>query len=195
MRGLVAWPTGDDGVPLIDSHDRMDTYTDSNWGPQDASHPKDGETRTSELEMYSLLGSVVTYMGGPLDWSSIREKRCSRNVCEAEIKGMDEGVKTVLGLRHFFDDIGATHLAEPTPMLFCDNQGGVAWAHSEAITKRLRHSNIRETAVRDSIKLGEISLHHIPGRINPADLFTKEMKDKAHFYALRLALMSQRANT
>ena len=30
-------------------------------------------------------------MGGPLQWSVIREKRISGSSCEAEIKAMDEG--------------------------------------------------------------------------------------------------------
>jgi hypothetical protein len=43
VRGNVAWPT--DKVPRLNSYDRAYTFTDSNWGPQDASHPKEGELR------------------------------------------------------------------------------------------------------------------------------------------------------
>jgi hypothetical protein len=189
LKAIVAWPT--DAIPRIANVDRLDTYTDSNWGPQDASRPHPGETRT-DAEMYSLLGAVVTYMGGPLDWCSVREKQASRSVCESEIRGMDEGTKMILGLRHLFEDFEATHLSVPTPILYSDNQGGIAWAHSEAITKKLRHVNLREVAVRDSIRAGAITLGHIPGKINPSDLFTKEMKDRAHFELLRSALMSRR---
>ncbi|MGL4351401.1 MAG: Ty1/Copia family ribonuclease HI, partial [Plesiomonas shigelloides] len=189
VQGVVAWPT--DGVPRITSFDRLDPFTDSNWGPQDASVPKEGEMR-QEGEMNSLLGAVVTYLGGPLDWSCTREKRCSRSVCESEVKGMDEGVKMVQGLRHLFGDIGATHLSEATPMLFSDNQGGILWAKSEAITKKMRHINIREVAVRDAVKFNEITIGHIPGPLNPADAFTKEMRNDAHFRDLRACLMSPR---
>ena len=170
----------------------LTTDTDSNWGPQDASHPKEGELRYDD-EVNSLLGSVVTYMGGPLDWSCTREKRYSRSVCESEIKAMDEGVKMVLPLRHLFADLHATHLSAATPMHFADNAGGIAWASSEAITKKLRHVNIREVAVRDSIRQSEITLHHIPGDLNPSDLFTKEMKSLEHFVQLRACLMSPRS--
>ena len=190
VRGMVAWPT--DGVPRVSSFDRLDVCTDSNWGPQDASHPKDGEMR-QEGEVNSLLGSVVTYLGGPLDWSCTREKRCSRSVCESEVKGMDEGVKMVLALRHLFADLpGASHISEATPMLYSDNQGGIFWAQSEAITKKMRHINIREVAVRDAVKFKEITIGHIPGPLNPADAFTKEMRNDAHFRDLRACLMSQR---
>ena len=189
VRGHVAWPT--DKKPRLSSHDRIDVCSDSNWGPQDASHPKPDEVRTGD-EVNSLLGAVTTYMGGPLDWSCTREKRCSRSVCESEIKGMDQGVKMVLAIRHLFDDLGATHLAAPTPMLLADNAGGIAWAKSEAITKKMRHVNIREVAVRDSIKNNEISIAHIPGDLNASDLFTKEHKDNTHYFHLRGCLMSPR---
>ena len=132
------------------------------------------ELRTDK-EMYSLMGSTVTYMGGPIDWACTREKKASRSVCESEIKGMDEGTKMVLALRHLFHDLGITHLSRPTPLLFSDNQGGLAWAHSEAMTKKLRHVNLREVAIQDSLRNSDISIGHIPGNLNPADLFTKEM--------------------
>ena len=36
----------------------------------------------------------------------------------------------------------------------------------------------------------EVAPVHIPGVLNPADLFTKEMRDVAHFLQLRSAIMS-----
>jgi hypothetical protein len=87
---------------------------------------------------------------------------------------MDQGVKMVLAIRHLFEDLGATHLACATPMLLADNAGGIAWALSEAITKKMRHVNIREIAVRDSLKRDKISIGHIPGDLNCSDLFTKK---------------------
>jgi hypothetical protein len=154
--------------------------TDSNWGPQDASRPKPDETHT-DAKMYSLLGACVTYMGGPLDWCSVREKKASHSVCESEIYGMDEGTKMVLALHHLFQDFGTSHLSAPTPILYSDNQGGVAWAQSEATTKKLCHVNLCEVAVRDSLWAGDIELGKIPGWLNLSDIFTKEMKDTSHF--------------
>jgi hypothetical protein len=44
---------------------RDGTYTNAKWGPQDASHPKDGEMIRIE-DAQSLLGHVVMRMGGPI---------------------------------------------------------------------------------------------------------------------------------
>jgi hypothetical protein len=54
--------------------------------------------------------------------------------------------------------------------------------------KGLRHLNIHDCAVRDSIQAEEVTIHHIQGVINPADIFTKEMKDGLHFRALLLLI-------
>jgi hypothetical protein len=57
-------------------------YTDANWGPQDASHPLPGETVVIE-DAQSLLGHVVTRMGGPVCWGCMRETRTmSQSSCE-----------------------------------------------------------------------------------------------------------------
>jgi hypothetical protein len=47
-------------------------YTDANWGPQDASHPKEGQTVDIE-DAQSLLGHVIMRMGGPVCWGCLRE--------------------------------------------------------------------------------------------------------------------------
>ena len=103
---------------------------------------------------------------------------------------MSEGHKMVMGLRNFFKDLDATHLSQPTPLLFCDNQGAVTWVHSEAISRNMRQLNLRQCTLRESVKLGEVNAVHIPGPLNSADLFTKEIRDKLHFVDLRSSLMS-----
>ena len=41
-------------------------FTDSNWGPQDASKPKPNETRTVTMEeLKSIQGFYITRMGDP----------------------------------------------------------------------------------------------------------------------------------
>ena len=62
----------------------------------------------------------------------------------------------------------------------------VTWSKSKT-TKGLRYLQIRENSVREN---KNIEVLHIPGKINPADMFTKEDKDAAHFKQLRDATVS-----
>ena len=45
----------------------------------------------------------------------------------------------------------------------------------------IRHMEMRENAVREWVQDASLKVLHVPGRINPADIFTKEMRDGAHF--------------
>jgi hypothetical protein len=127
-----------------------------------------------------------------LDWKVVRESRMSRSSCEAEIKAMDEGCKILEFIQHILREMGIEDGKYPAPLLYNDNKGAVCWSLTEAITKKLRHLNIREVAVRDAAKNGDIVIGHIPGVLNFADIFTKEMKDTHHFLELRAALMQPR---
>ena len=165
-------------------------YTDANWGPQDASSAKPGDSITCD-EVRSLLGHIITRMGGPLLWDCVREKKSSRSVCESEICSVDEGCKSGLQVRHISQDLDLDEVKKPTP-LYNDNRGCCDWSYGVNISKRLRHFNIREVAVRDDVKAGDISVTHLPGRVNIADLFTKEIRDAAHFREMAFRLISPR---
>jgi hypothetical protein len=166
-------------------------YTDANWGPQDASHPLAGQTVTLE-EVKSLLGHVVFRIGGPICWGCTREKdTVSRSSCESEIYSADEGTKSVLTIRHLLQDLGQSDGYKPTP-LRNDNRGCVDWTKGCTVSRKLRHINMRELAVRAAQLNKDISVEHIEGKLNIADLFTKEMKDTAHFHDLALTITSPR---
>ena len=72
--------------------------------------------------------------------------------------------------------------------LYNDNRGTVDWAKGTS-TKGMRHINLRDCAVRDSINAKEVDLVHIPGEINPSDIFTKELRDATRFRDLRDSFM------
>ena len=52
-------------------------------------------------------------------------------------------------------------------------------------TKGLRYIQIRENAVRESVLSKFITVKHIAGKLNLADLFTKEDRDCSHFVTIR----------
>jgi len=167
----------------------LSTFTDACWGSQIGNSIPDGE----EVDMWkfrSMSGFLVMRCGGPIAWKSVRQDRCSRSSCEAEIRATDEGIKEVLSLRARCQDMSLSDASRPTPV-YNDNQGCVDWSKTTS-TKGLRHLNIRDCAVRDSIQAKEVTVHHIQGIINPADIFTKEMKDGLHFRTLRDSFMMSR---
>ena len=59
-------------------------------------------------------------------------------------------------------------------------------------TKGLRHVQIRENAVRESVISEDVDIKHIAGEINLADMFTKEDRDQRHFLTIRGGIMTRR---
>jgi hypothetical protein len=53
-------------------------------------------------------------------------------------------------------------------------------------SKAARHIELRENSIREWI-----AVKHVSGKINPADIFTKEMRDGTHFRRLRDSFMSR----
>jgi hypothetical protein len=64
--------------------------------------------------------------------------------------------------------------------VYNNNQACVNWSVS-VTNKGTKHLNLRENYVREAQHLGITKITHIPGVINASDIFTKELKDTAHF--------------
>jgi hypothetical protein len=167
---------------------RDGTYTDANWGPQDTSHPKDGEMICIE-DAQSLLGHVVMRMGGPtICWGCMRKTTTmSLSSCESEIYATNEGTKSALNVRNLLIDSKVPEAALPMP-LWNENRGCVDWTKGMSVSKKLRHINMRELSVQLYQRLGYVSVQHIEGKKNVADIFTKEIKDPAHFRSMAFTL-------
>jgi hypothetical protein len=168
------------------------TFSDANWGPQNASVPTASQPPIHIDTHYSrsLYGHVTYRSGRPISWSVFRESRTSRSSWDGYMKSADEATRVTQHLRHVLSDLDMHNINTPTPV-FNDNQGCIDWSKSTSI-KNLCHFNIRENAIREAVQHREIDLKQHPGVRNPADLFTKEHKDKSHFTALRECIVASR---
>jgi hypothetical protein len=79
-------------------------------------------------------------------------------------------------------------------VVYNDNQACVNWS-KQCTSKGLRHIQMKENRVRENITSALVTIRHIEGKINLADIFTKEMKDTSHFVELRDLFMCQRLHT
>jgi hypothetical protein len=80
-------------------------------------------------------------------------------------------------------------VASPT-LLFNDNNACVKWSYNMT-SKAARHIELRENSIREWIQSKLLTVKHVSGKINPADIFTKEMRDGMHFRRLRDSFMSR----
>ncbi len=80
-----------------------------------------------------------------------------------------------------------------TMTIFNDNNASMNWS-KRCITKGLRHIQMRENHVCENVENKFVFIQHIGGKLNLADLFTKEMKDTGHFVELRDLMMHSRSS-
>ena len=80
-----------------------------------------------------------------------------------------------------------TDTLAPSP-LYNDNAACIQWSHNMT-SKKIRHMELQENLVREWVQDKVLNVLHVQGRVNPADIFTKEMRDGAHFRWLRDSFM------
>jgi hypothetical protein len=57
-------------------------------------------------------------------------------------------------------------------------------------SKAARHIELRENSVCEWIQSKLLMVEHVSGKLNPSDIFTKDMRDGTHFQRLRDSFMS-----
>jgi hypothetical protein len=172
---------------------RLLNMADANWGPQDASIT----ATLLELPLFASRSMSAFYIDlfGPLHWISKRQQVTACSSAEAEIYATNECVKFLLELVQILEFFEVRDVFMPgTTTIFNDNNACVNWS-KKCTTKGLRHIQMRENLVRENVENKFISVQHVGGKLNLADLFTKEMKDTTHFVALRDLMMRPRGIT
>ena len=172
--------------------DYMVALADANWGAQDQSTKRLEEEILIPLFKTRSLSGHLVWMNGPVHWSSKRQTITARSTAEAEIYATDECTKNILHFRHLLQDLNLMHIFAPhATTLHNDNAACVQWSRNMT-TKGLRHVQIRENAVRESVINSDVDIKHIAGEINLADMFTKEDRDQRHFITIRDTVMTRR---
>jgi len=174
--------------PLQSEH--IMSMSDANWGPQDASSNYTGV----QLPLFASRSMSAFYIDlfGPLHWVSRRQSITAASSAEAEIYATDECVKFLLELVQIMEFLDIKHLFMPSVnIVYNDNKACINWSKT-CTTKGLRHIQMRENRIRENVLSKFVSIRHIDGKHNLADVFTKEMKDTGHFVMLRDLMMCPR---
>lgn len=170
---------------------QLTSFADACWGAQFGNALPPG-TPIELFKFRSLSGYVICRSGGPVAWRALRQDQTAQSSCEAEIYATNECVKDTIALKLIAEDL---HMADGSKctQVYNDNEACVSWSAS-VTNKGTKHLNLRENRVREAHQFREVNVLHIPGQINPSDLFTKEIKDASHFRRLRDCQMVSRAN-
>jgi hypothetical protein len=127
-----------------------------------------------------------------LHWMSKWQSVSAGSSAEAEIYATNEGVKFLLELVPILEFLDVCDIFMPgITTIYNHNNACVNWL-KHCTTKGHRHIQMKENHVHENVKHQFVTIQCIGGKVNLADLFTKEMKDTSHFVELWDIIMHPR---
>jgi hypothetical protein len=157
---------------------KLTAFSDACWGSQIGNAIPDG-TPLELFKLRSMSGFLICRTGGPLAWKATRQDQIALSSCVAEIIATNECTTELDSIINRAQDLDMQDAYECITF-YNDNQAAVDWA-ALCTNKGAKHINLCENYIRERHQSGVTRVTHIPGIINASDLFTKELKDAAHF--------------
>jgi len=178
---------------LLTNTPTLSSYSDVCWDSQIGNAVADG-TLLPLFKFRSMSGGIIFRNGGPVGWLGERQDQTSLSSCEAEIRATNATSKKVVDFRNICQSmVDSGHnlqdIVSPT-LLFNVNEACVKWSYNMT-SKAAHHIELRENSVREWIQSKLLSVKHVSGKLNPSDIFPKEMQDGTHFWRLRDSFMSR----
>lgn len=140
-------------------------YSDADWG-------SDKSTRKS------VSGSVAMFYGGPISWSSKKQRSISTSSCESEYIAMSACTKQGQWIAQVFRDLKLGKYIGKDPSLvqmLGDNQGALALVKDPRLHERSKHIDICYHYIRDLAEQGKVAVTYIPTADMVADGMTKPL--------------------
>ena len=120
---------------------------------------------------FSSSGALVYFWGALVHWFSKTQKSVSLSSAEAEYFGAMLAAKDVMWLRDLLVDLGYSQTG-PT-RLRVDSKSAVDMAYDPVAFKKTKHIMRAAEYLRDLVAKMKVTLDHIEGTVNVADVLTK----------------------
>ncbi|KAK9152086.1 hypothetical protein Syun_010395 [Stephania yunnanensis] len=134
----------------------------------------------------STSGLVFTMAGGAISWESKLQSVVALSTTEAEYIASTHACKEAIWLKRL---LGEFKLNQDQFSVYCDSQSALHLARNPAFHSRTKHIEVRYHFVRKVVEDGQILLHKISTKSNPADMLTKPVaKEKFTYCCTSLGL-------
>ena len=135
-------------------------YSDSSYNAD----PDDGKSTTGH----------IFYLGGnPITWCSQKQEIVALSSCEAEFMAATETAKQAIWLQDLLEEING-HVGDKV-MIQIDNKSAIALTKNPVFHGRSKHIHLRFHFIRECIEKNMVSVEHIAGVKQKADILTKAL--------------------
>ena len=144
-------------VFAVDVEQPLDTvvvYADASWA--------------SDAGRRSTSGGLLVYRGFVFSFWSRTQTSIAQSTCESELVACNTAVCEGKLLVSLLASLGR----EAKIRVYCDNTAAIQFSARVGVG-RMKHLELRELFLQDQVRQKLISLQHIGGFANPADLLTK----------------------
>jgi hypothetical protein len=138
---------------------QLSAYIDASFAPD-----------WKDADGISVTGYIIFLAGGPVAWTSHRQKHVAGSTCESEFIALSEGFNTIEWLRSFLNELSIPQ--RPT-IVYEDNDAALKLAQGLSFTATSRHVVVRYSRVREVITDQLIQLQYVSTHNQLADGLTK----------------------
>jgi len=128
----------------------------------------------------STTGWVFTLAGGPVCWSSQRQKTVATSTMDAEYNAAAEAAKEAVWIRNFINDLRIPRVHIDSVPLYIDNNSALKLTRNPEFHNRSKHIEVKHHFVREKVEEGVINTQRVQTTDNLADVFTKALSKPTH---------------
>ena len=110
--------------------------------------------------------------GGIIHWRSYAQKTTALSSTEAEYMALSDCSKQAIWIKTLIEELGFHLIAIP---IYGDNQGVIFIASNAVQESCTKHIDIQYYYIRELINAKQVKLMFVPGEMNPANIFTKNL--------------------
>ncbi|CAK1590673.1 unnamed protein product [Parnassius mnemosyne] len=156
---------------LINTKDLCIKYGESDGliGYSDSDYASDVDTRGS------TTGYIFMINGGPITWSSQKQKTIALSTTKAEFVAACEAAKEMIWLRQLMLDCKCV-------TMFIDNQSAIKLINNPVYHKRMKHIDVKYYFIREKVELCMININYVPSKDQLANILTKALPTQTFTY-------------
>ena len=128
----------------------------------------------------STTGWVFTLAGGPISWSSQRQKTVATSTLDAEYIASAEAAKEAVWIRGFINDLRIPGIYVKSVPLSIDSNSALKLTRNPEFHAKSKHIDVKHHFIREKVEDGVINTQRVDTRDNLADMFTKALARPTH---------------